>query len=102
MTSSTRNFVRAGIRRQVADTALTNTTIATIRPCTIGSTSASAQCHSYMVRDERREVRERKQVPGHDQRIAPGVRFALHDGQRREALGREDVPGEQGEGSCQT
>ena len=48
-----------------------------------------------VVGDERRDVRQREQVAGHDQRIAPGVGFALHDRQGREALRREHVPGQQ-------
>ena len=61
-----------------------------------------AQARDDAVGDEGREVGQREQVAGHDERIAPRIGFALDHRERRQALRREHVPGEQRTGGGET
>ena len=59
--------------------------------------SASRQRKRDAIGDERGQVGKQKQIARHDQRIAYRIGFTLHDRQRRNALRREHIPGEQRE-----
>ena len=57
--------------------------------------SAQPRGQRHAVGDERRQVGQRELVGRHQRRLAPAVGFAAHHRQGRQALRREDVPGQQ-------